>query len=157
MRPPGVLMCAVEAPDRSLPGMRAAGWLAGELAARLQLVHVFDPMGIPVPAIGELARWGLSTADFVRGARVRAHAELADAARRLADIPLETAVLEGAVVCELVRYARERGASVLVTATAARGPVDWMLAGSVSADLAARAPCPVLVVPGDAVVGAPGP
>jgi nucleotide-binding universal stress UspA family protein len=156
-RPAGELLCAVESADRSLPGISAAHWLAGELGARLHLVHVFDPMTIAVPRSGDLAQLGRSSDDIAAAARLWADHRLVEAAWLVDDVEPDATLLEGVVVDELVRYAGERGASLLVTATAARGPIDWLLVGSVSAEVAARAPCPVLAVPHEAVVGAPGP
>jgi nucleotide-binding universal stress UspA family protein len=155
--PSEVLMCAVAAPDRSLPAISAARWLAGELGARLQLVHVFDPLSVSVPSTGELARRGHTSEDIAAAARGWADHRLAEAAWLVEDAEPETVLLDGPVVDELVRHAGERRAALLVTATAARRAVDWFLVGSVSAQLAARAPCPVLAVPHDAVVGAAGP
>ena len=157
VRSPRLVMCAVGTPDQSLAGVPAARWLADELGARLQLVHVFDPMAVAVPPTAQLASLGRSTEDLVRAARVGAHGRLAEAARLLEGVEHDAQLLEGAVVPELLRVAREQGVSLLVTATAARGAIDWLLVGSVSAQLAASAPCPVLLVPHDAVLGAPGP
>jgi nucleotide-binding universal stress UspA family protein len=151
------LLCAVQAADRSLPAIRAARWLAVELGARVHVVHVFDPMGIGVPSIGELSGLGLSTEDVLSGALIRANGELGEAARMLEDVGPEATMLEGGVVPELLRFASARGVSLLLTATTARGRVDRVLVGSVAAELAAAAPCPVLVVPEKAVIGAPGP
>ena len=114
-------------------------------------------MSIPVPASGELARLDRSSEDIAAAARRWAERRLAEAAWLVDDVDPEATVLDGAVVDELVRYAGERRASLLVTATAARGPIDRLLVGSVSAQLAARAPCPVVAVPRGAVVRAPGP
>jgi nucleotide-binding universal stress UspA family protein len=150
-------MCAVEAPERSLPGVSAAHWLAGEVGARLHLVHVFDPMSIPVPRSGELSALGRSSDDLAAAARTMGEQQLARAAWLVGDATPEVSVLDGAVVDELVRFAGEQRAALLVTTTAARRPVDWLLVGSVSSQLAARAPCPVLVVARDASAGRPGP
>ena len=154
---PVVLVCAVEAPERSLPGVSAAHWLARELGAQLHLVHVFDPMSIPVPRSGELSALGRSSDDIAAAARTWAEERLARAAWLVEDVSPEASVLDGPIVEELVRYAGERRASLVITTTAARGPVDRLLVGSVTAQLAARAPCPVLAVARGAVTGGPGP
>ena len=79
---PVVLVCAVEAPERSLPGVSAAHWLARELGAQLHLVHVFDPMSISVPRSGELSALGRSSDDIAAAARTWAEERLARAAWR---------------------------------------------------------------------------
>ena len=81
---PVVLSCAVEAPERSLPGVSAAHWLARELGAQLHLVHVFDPMSIPVPRSGELSALGRSSDDIAAAARTWAEERLPRRGRRRA-------------------------------------------------------------------------
>ena len=55
------------------------------------------------------------------------------------------------------RRAVDSGAALLVAGTAARQGLQRLLHGSVSGALAVDAPCPVVVVPPDAVLGEPGP
>ena len=152
MRTPAVVMCAVGAPDQPLAAVRAGRWLAEQLRARLVLIHVFDPMAVGVPAMSEMTTMERSTADFVQAGRLAAHSRLADASALLDGLEHDAEVREGPVVPELLGAAREHGASVLVTAPAGGTTIDWVLHGSVSADLAAHAPCPVLVVDDAAVL-----
>ena len=79
---PVVLVCAVEAPERSLPGVSAAHWLARGLGAQLHLVHVFDPMSIPVPRSGEISALGRSSDDIAAAARTWAEERLPRRGRR---------------------------------------------------------------------------
>lgn len=152
-----VLLCAVDVSQRSLSAVRAAAWLADELAARVRLVHVFDPMDVAVPPAFELTSRGTSTDEVVAAARAQAFARLAEVDDLLSGVDHQRELLEGAVVPTLLDAAGEPGVSLLVTGTAARGPLDRLLAGSVAAELAARAPCPVLVVRENVTLGGGGP
>ena len=57
-----------------------------------------------------------------------------------------TRVLVGRPATVLVAHARETGADLLVMGSRGRGPIASMVLGSVSAEVATDAPCPVLVV-----------
>jgi nucleotide-binding universal stress UspA family protein len=66
-------------------------------------------------------------------------------------------VLTGVPPLVIRRRAVECGATLLVTGTAAREGLEHLLLGSVSGELAADAPCPVVVVPPDSALREPGP
>ena len=72
-------------------------------------------------------------------------------------VELATELAEGQVVAELRRLAVARWAALLVAGTAARGGLDRVLLGSVSGELAAAAPCPLVAVPRGAALEEPGP
>ena len=103
---PVVLVCAVEAPERSLPGVSAAHWLARGLGAQLHLVHVFDPMSIPVTQRRALraggARATTSPPPLGRGPRSGCHVVVAGTRGRG---PVASALL-GSVSATLMRSAR---------------------------------------------------
>ncbi|MGW0733074.1 universal stress protein [Streptomyces sp. NPDC002851] len=75
------------------------------------------------------------------------HAATERARRRHPDVAVSGAVLPGEAVDALLRAAHDAGA--LVTGQHGRGRVAGLLLGSVSLALAARAPCPLIVVRGD--------
>lgn len=153
----GHVICAFERTDVARHAARAAAWLAGRLDAPLVLAHVFDPMGIGTPPVRALTAASLASEDLEQGARDRARLLLADAATTVGDVDTTVRMPEGRPVEELLRLAAECRPRLLVTGTAARGRLDQLLVGSVSSALAARAPCPVVVVPPGAALEEPGP
>jgi nucleotide-binding universal stress UspA family protein len=128
---PMVVVCGVEdsAPSRAAAATAAA--LARATGARLQLVHVAG-----------------STADAGAGRRL-----LQELAEALDDVEVEChAVGGGEPARQLALHAERAGARLLVVGQRGSSSGREALLGSVSARLAADAPCPVLVQP-DAAAG----
>lgn len=151
------VVCAVDDSVRA-PAVAGAGtWLSRELAARLLVAHVFDDMAIAVPLTKESRLAGMMPQHIADVERRRARDALSATARLLTGIDHTTAFVEGAVVPELLRVVREHHARLLITGRDVRTPLERMMSGSVSGDLAAAAPCPVVVVTEDAELDQPGP
>jgi nucleotide-binding universal stress UspA family protein len=76
------------------------------------------------------------------------------------DVAIERHVVRGRAATAILATAAELGADVIVVGSRGHGPITSMLLGSVSAEVAAQAPCSVLVVRSDHVgrllVGADG-
>jgi len=70
-----------------------------------------------------------------------------EAAAVVAGIPVETVMLHGFASDEIVRFADERDAELLVIGSRGWGSVKRLLFGSVSSAVLHHAQCPVLVVP----------
>jgi nucleotide-binding universal stress UspA family protein len=62
-------------------------------------------------------------------------------------VPVETVMVHGFASDEIVRFADERDAELLVIGSRGWGPVKRLLFGSVSSAVLHHARCPVLVVP----------
>ena len=153
--PPIIGAADVFAP--SPPAARCARWLAVASGAPLELVYVFDPGGLPaLPRMEPVMRDRLYDLheDRVMARAIERLATLADACT---GIRTSVTVVEGLPVPMLRQLAAERQAGLIVTGTAAREGLEHVLQGSVAGDLAAIAPCPVTIVPPDAVVGQAGP
>ena len=151
------VMCAIEDSEASRHAVRAATWLAQGLESALVLAHAFDPMGIgTLPRRDMLAR-GITDDDLEHAARGAARRLLDDTAGAVTGVEVATELAEGQIVAELRRLAVARWAALLVTGTAARGGLDRVLVGSVSGELAAVAPCPLVAVPRGAALEEPGP
>lgn len=143
------LETVVAATDLSEVGDRAvltAFRLAADHGARVVLAHVIERPATPSPLYAHyLPLPGpdetLRAAQAVEaGLRERVPARLA------ARVAHEIAVPLGDPAEEILRLAEERSASLLVLASHGRGAVSRALVGSVSARVAARAHCPVLLV-----------
>jgi len=155
------VLCAFDASEPSLVAAHAAAWLAAELGAPLELVYALDHDELPA-----LPRSGPTLDPEVRD-MLHEHQERDEEAWARAEIAATVSTLPGDDVsgCVLIgwpvdvirRRAEEREAALVVSGTAARRGLQHILHGSVSGDLAAEAPCPVVAVPPDAALGEPGP
>lgn len=151
------VLCALEDTIVGSHALRASTWLARELGVSVVAIHVVDPMGILVPPSVELVAARIEDEDLARAARRAGRRLLDDAAGPPHEVALETELLEGRPVNELLRRAAELHAGLLVTGTSTRTALDRLLIGSVASDLAARAPCPVVTVTRGATLEERGP
>jgi universal stress protein A len=132
--------------------VRYAVSLAERLGAALHLVHVLPDV---VPTAPDLVAGApdLMVApalppDYYRDTE----AESLDALGRLLDPSwgsppsVETAVLRGDPVGEVVSYATEHAIDLIVVSTHARGGLGHMLLGSIAERVIREAPCPVLTI-----------
>ena len=139
--------------DGSAQADRAVEWAAAEAARRerpLRIVHGF---------IWPLLRVSTGPVPGIEGSGLRAAAEalLAAAAERAStvapDVRVTTVLQAGAPVTALL--AQADGAELLVIGSRRLDPVTGLIVGSVGVELAASAPCPLVVV--NDVPTAPGP
>jgi nucleotide-binding universal stress UspA family protein len=151
------VICAIEDSEASRHAVRAAMWLARGLDSPLVLAHAFDPMGIGSWPSEEMLALDVTDDDLEHMGRRAARRLLGTTARALTGVEVVTELLEGDVVAELRALADDRRPALLVAGTAARGGVDRLLVGSVSGDLAAVAPCPLVAVTRGAELEEPGP
>lgn len=123
------------------------GRLAEDLGARLVLVHVRDD---PPLFNSKRDRERARNRAMGRGRQV-----LAEALEALpAGLEANSRVELGFPANELSEVAAEVGAALIVAGTRGRGRLTAALLGSVSRELARRAPCPVMIVPEGAATGA---
>lgn len=151
------IVCAVDDSHRAAAVAEAGGWLARELQARLLLAHVFDAMAIAVPLTKESRLAGTAPQHIADVERRRVRGALDTTATLLTGIEHTAQLVEGRVVPELLRLTGEHDARLMVTGRDVRTPLERMMSGSVSSDLAAAAPCPVVVVTENADLEQPGP
>lgn len=135
----GRILCATDGSDASLQAVECARRLASDLSAPLSLVTVFDwPFG--------------ERHDSKAVARLRQdlEREAGDMLVRLTrdwTVPVDTAVRCGKAGTEIVRYADERLAELIVVGVSGRGAIDRALLGSTAGQVARDASCPTLTVP----------
>jgi nucleotide-binding universal stress UspA family protein len=151
------VMCAIEDSEASRHAVSAATWLAHGLECPLVLAHAFDPMRIGTFPRTEMLARGITDDELEGAARLAARRLLDATAQAVTAVEVATELAEGQVVAELWRLAVARWSTLLVAGTAARGGVDRVLVGSVSGELAAVAPCPLVAVPRGAALEEPGP
>ncbi|HSI32452.1 MAG: universal stress protein [Phycisphaerae bacterium] len=136
-----IIVVAVEASEPSRWAVDVAGRLAGEIGGHVVLLHVVVP-----PTVG--AEENLHAAAELMDDRRR------DAVRLLgemgghipAGLRCEQVVREGLPAREIVAYAAEAGADLVVVGSRGRGRLGRFLIGSTAEDVLRGAPCPVLTV-----------
>jgi nucleotide-binding universal stress UspA family protein len=119
---------------------------------RLELVHVvLDPLQRPWTV--EAA--GIDFAALQQGWVERAAQEFQALLkrRRLDPAAVRTHIVIGRPDAEIVRFAQEHGADLIVMGTHGYGAVKRFLLGSVADRVVRQANCPVLVVPAHTVLG----
>jgi nucleotide-binding universal stress UspA family protein len=140
MPEPGVVTCF----DGSAASARALEWAATEAKMRrvpLTVCHAWqtpDPSGALPPAVNESARQA-AKGILARGMVVAEH--------HAPGVPVRSRLLAGPAAPALV-YAAD-GAELLVAGARGAGGSCWPGLGSVSAQLAAHASCPVEIIRGD--------
>lgn len=138
----GVLLCAFEDPGGELELLRTAVSLAQRLGLRPVLVHVRD-----VPKLPGVSKVPSGRAELTADAVEEARQTLAEAERLLDGAEVELRVELGTPAERILAAAEELGAELLVVGSRGRSAVRSALLGSVSSAVAARARCPVVVVP----------
>jgi nucleotide-binding universal stress UspA family protein len=140
------IVAAIDFSETSQDALDAALDVARGTDARVHLVHVVpDPLHHPwvVESAGvdllEVRRGWIEDAE-------RGLAELA-AGRTLDPRHVVTAVVTGSASGEIVRYAAEQAADVIVLGSHGHGAVRRFLLGSVADRVIRQSGCPVLVVP----------
>ena len=127
------IICAVDDSASGEPVVMTAHWLAAALGDRLIIAHVAsDPDSTAQPVVATVDGW-------------------------LAGAEHETRILVGSAAPAILEEADETGASLIVVGARGRGALRSGLLGSVSRDVAAKASCPVVVVPSTASVTEPTP
>ncbi|MEV4250492.1 universal stress protein [Streptosporangium canum] len=130
--------------DGSAPSLQAVAWAAREAALRgapLRIVHVALRWAYDVPLVPQPAHWGpdmeAASRQLLRQAAERARADAPA-------VTVTTEILDGAAAEAIAATARS--AQLIVVGGRGRGGFAGLLLGSVSGDLAARSPCPVVIV-----------
>lgn len=139
------ILVAVDFSQTSEDALAVAAELSRVSRARVHLVHVVPNVHIPY-AIEPI---GVDFAAYLRQNAEAANRQLVDMAARHPIEPsrLTTTVLSGPPAVEIVRYAQEQAADLIVLGAHGHGLIDRLLLGSVAERVARRAPCAVLMVP----------
>ena len=121
------IVCAVDDSASGVSVVKTARWLADALGGRLIVVHAdSDPEAEADPVVAAVHAW-------------------------LHDAAPEVRVLVGSAAPAILEAADDVAATLLVVGARGRGALRSALLGSVSRDVAARATCPVVVVPAAAM------
>ena len=125
--------------------LRTAGELARASKAKLELLHVYDTPG---RAFGN-KKLLVSSEKALAELEEYVTKKLEVVAERLVKdgVSCTVAVRQGSAHAEIVKYANETDASMIVMGTHGRGGFEYAKLGSVAERVVQRTPCPVLVVP----------
>ena len=127
--------------EHSDKALRYGVELASKFGATLHLFHTYEP--IPV-MYGETGYVPLESSAEIEAAAVKQLDELKPEGAE--DLKIVRKVSQGHPFVEIVQYAKEHDADVIVMGTHGRGAIAHMLLGSVAERVVRKAPCPVLVV-----------
>jgi nucleotide-binding universal stress UspA family protein len=137
------ILVATDFSDGSDDALATAIDMAARLGSTLEIVHVVDlmheqfPFGVPLPYLDT---------DAVIAFAERGLAERAARARR-AGLTCETTILNGSPDVEIVRWAAEADAALIIVGTHGRTGLAHVVLGSVAERVVQHAGRPVLTVP----------
>lgn len=137
--PLGPLMCGIGGSNRDGAVLRLAADLAGRLGVRVQAVHAFGPASVHP---------GVAAAAPPVEPQLRAAAQASvEQVLEESGIDADCTLLPLAPAHGLLRIAEELRAELIVTGASDRGKLRSMVLGSVNTQLAAKAKCPMVVLP----------
>jgi nucleotide-binding universal stress UspA family protein len=141
--PPGPVVASCNLRRDSVHGMRVAADTANRLGVPLRLVHV-----VPMPHDYGAHYLPVESLEKLREDHEREGREgLAQFAKDLGMPNCQQEVRQGSVVEALVDEAKQQGATLLVSGSRRLSSFERLLLTSIGSELAATAPCPVMVVP----------
>lgn len=146
MHPFHTIVVAVDFSDTSTDTIDAALELARGQQHRVHLLHVVADV-LRSPGITEAP--GVDWAEVQRNWTEEARTRLVGlaAGSRLDPQRVTTAVVVGSAATEILRYATEHGAQVIVLGSHGHGVVRRFMLGSVADRVLRQATCPVMLVP----------
>jgi nucleotide-binding universal stress UspA family protein len=120
-----------------------AAKLAGEVNAALTLIYVYDP---PTASLMGLEAKSREEIDAIRTADAQASFDAARESIGSTEVPISMQALIGHAAPEIIRFAEDCGADLLVMGSRGRSQLRGLLLGSVSEHVVRRATCPVTIV-----------
>src|SRR5688572_15604499 len=135
------ILIAIDGSQPAVAAIEAGVELAGQLDAKVVLLHVVDVSAAFLPEVGITDRERLADLHRV-GEGVLTHA----IARVPASVKAERLLVEGEPADAIITAAREWSADAIVLGSDSRGRLAHFLLGSTADSVIRRAPCPVLTV-----------
>lgn len=135
--------------ETSERALRRTASMARAVGADLDVVHVFDPPRPPAIA-GGIAGYGLTDDEMEqleRDARMRIKSFVRQHDEDLEGLQVNTRVLTGSPVHQLVEHAISRSADLLVAGTLRQSVMDRMGLGSVASGVVRQMACNTMLVP----------
>ena len=140
----GRILCAVDFSEYSAYALRYAVAFARDFDARLELVHVLELPFMPTYAMAGLPELSLPTDRLEE--EVRKHMDELVEEVRTDHERVSGTVRIGSAFLEIIQYARELEADLIVIGTHGHSGLSHILIGSVAEKVVRKAPCAVLSV-----------
>jgi nucleotide-binding universal stress UspA family protein len=141
---PGRVVAPVDFSEASDLGLAYARELAGGAGARVDLLHVIEPVTVPDPYVTGTAGFAFDV-EAARGSVRNALEERSDSIFG-PDVPYEIHIDVGRPAARIADFAAEVGADLIVMASHGRSGIDRVLLGSVASGVIRRASPPVMIV-----------
>jgi nucleotide-binding universal stress UspA family protein len=138
------IVCAVDFSEYSDYALRYAVDLAKTFDADLKLIHIVELPFLPSYSLAGIPDLSMPVDEIEEGARNRLQETLEDCRSKHSKV--EGEVRMGTAFLEIINYAREVGADLIVVGTHGRTGLSHILIGSVAEKVVRKAPCPVLSV-----------
>jgi nucleotide-binding universal stress UspA family protein len=138
------IVCAVDFSEYSDHALRYGVHLAQVFEADLKLVHVVELPFLPSYSLAGVPDLSLPVDEIEEGARANMQ-EMLERVRAEHE-RTEGQVRTGSAFLEIITYARETEADLIVVGTHGRTGLRHMIMGSVAEKVVRKAPCPVLSV-----------
>ena len=138
------ILCAVDFSEYSAYALRYAVDFARIFDAELWLLHVLELAFMPVYATAGLPELNLPTDQLEQEARTRVDELVEQCAAKHAKV--SGTVRVGTPFVEIIQFAKEIEADLIVVGTHGHTGLRHMLIGSVAEKVLRKAPCPVLSV-----------
>jgi nucleotide-binding universal stress UspA family protein len=143
-QPPAIdrILVPVDLSEYTVPLFRAALNVASTYSARVDLLHVVEPLPFPVPLVG-----ALTIHDLVPDPTEQSESQLANLAESMTHegVNVTPHVEEGHAAATIVAQAEALDSDLIMIASHGLSGVERFLLGSVTARVVRRAHCPVLV------------
>lgn len=137
------ILVPVDFSEHSRKALRYARPFAEQFGAQLTLLHVIEPIVLPV----DIAYVPAAPIEIDEQRMADARTQLGLIAKELgATVPVESAVRLGRAWKEITDAARQKHMDLLIIATHGYTGLKHALLGSVAEKIVRHAPCPVLVV-----------
>jgi nucleotide-binding universal stress UspA family protein len=139
------ILVPVDFSDVSAKVVETASSLAGAFGSRVILVHVAEPE----PQFVGYDPGPLSVRVAVAGGIHADQGRLEALKKKFGASTVHALHIQGSIPEEILRLAREHGATLIVMGSHGHGALYHLFVGSVTTAVLKEAPCPVLVVPSD--------
>ncbi|MHC4480577.1 MAG: universal stress protein [Planctomycetota bacterium] len=138
------IVCAVDFSENSDYALSYAVQLARTFDAELKLLHVVELPFLPSYALAGVPDLSMPVEQIQQNSRRKLDELLEDCRQRYerTDADLRT----GSPFLEIINYAREVDADLIVVGTHGRTGLRHMIIGSVAEKVVRKAPCPVLSI-----------
>lgn len=142
---PQRILCPTDFSEFSQQAIASACEMAAAFSAELHLLHVLQDYEAVAPESGQPFA---PFADWLPELRKQSQAKLEElpGGDWASKLKVHRTTRVGAVIDEIVKYAKEHHIDMIVQATHGRKGVTHMLMGSIAENVVRYAPCPVLTV-----------